>query len=241
MGGTERGGLFGLPLAIALSAGALVVALVVPASPWSALAAVLIALVAWAPLALRARGQSVDPAPPLNAASTETSERHPVETPDSEAHEASAPAPSAPGTPAELLAALEAMSDTATPHTEHIRADISRCRQLVQEASVQLRQSFSDLAQGQPAEGGPPDLSAIVRMLQFEDITRQLMETSEEALDRLIRFLEDVKTTAHQQRQSQGDPEEAARQLIDSARCWLGVRHQVVTQNDMDTGDIELF
>ncbi len=76
-------------------------------------------------------------------------------------------------------------------------------------------------------------VSTVVRSLQFEDICRQSLEAAERGLVRmqeLARLLAEADGTTN-----------LAQSLVQARVRWDAERHQAVAQEDMDSGEVELF
>jgi len=78
-------------------------------------------------------------------------------------------------------------------------------------------------------------VSTVVRSLQFEDICRQSLQAAEIGLDHMreLAALLENATVKH----SWG----LSRELAEVRSRWEGRRHKAVAQEDMDSGDVELF
>lgn len=140
------------------------------------------------------------------------------------------------GTVAELRSGLrqisEQVSGAARQSSEKIAATLNR----IDAANERLASGVRSLqATSQTIEN---DVAAALRALQFEDIVRQLLETTTKRIDRI--------ETAVNVLAILGDPDGASESEIDeavaAARTVLSRPvHQSVGQQSMDGGEVELF
>ena len=85
------------------------------------------------------------------------------------------------------------------------------------------------------------NVGAAVRLLQFEDIARQVLERAEVRIALMERFVAELRLIPLGRVRSPDDIDQA-RVRLDALRADLvATAHRAVSQNSMDEGDIELF
>lgn len=85
------------------------------------------------------------------------------------------------------------------------------------------------------------NVGAAVRLLQFEDITRQVLAQAQMRIDFMDRFVADLRLIPSGQLRSPQDVEQAKQRLDVLKTELIAAAHRPVGQKTMDEGDIELF
>ncbi len=143
---------------------------------------------------------------------------------------------------------IKAQVDKAKEAIDHVNATVnamaSRDLQVTIDArnrvqrtlgAVEAMNVFFTEKIGEVSELGDQQVAAVatvVRSLQFEDICRQALQAAETGLAR-VRELAGLL--------EQADAERLAQELDAVRRRWDEQRHKAVVQEDMDSGDVELF
>ena len=146
---------------------------------------------------------------------------------------------------------IKAQVDKAKEAIDHVNATVnamaSRDLQVTIEARNRVQRTLKAVEAmnlffaekiGEVSELGDQQVAAVatvVRSLQFEDICRQSLQAAEAGLDR-------VRELAGLLEQAAGEDTERLAQELDAIRRrWDEQRHKAVAQEDMDSGDVELF
>ncbi len=146
---------------------------------------------------------------------------------------------------------IKAQVDKAKEAIDHVNATVnamaSRDLQVTIEARNRVQRTLGAVEAmnvffaekiGEVSELGDQQVAAVatvVRSLQFEDICRQSLQAAEAGLDR-------VRELAGLLEQAAGEDTERLAQELDAIRRrWDERRHKAVAQEDMDSGDVELF
>jgi len=91
-------------------------------------------------------------------------------------------------------------------------------------------------------EGIQGNVHAAVRLLQFEDIARQVLERAQRRIDFMEHFTSELRQLPLIDPRSSGQQIDEARARLERLREELrGASHRSVTQESMQDGDIELF
>ena len=85
------------------------------------------------------------------------------------------------------------------------------------------------------------NVGAAVRLLQFEDIARQVLERAEVRIELMDRFVAELRRIPLGQVRSAHDIEQARVRLDALHADLVATAHRAVSQNSMDEGGIELF
>jgi methyl-accepting chemotaxis protein len=85
------------------------------------------------------------------------------------------------------------------------------------------------------------NVGAAVRLLQFEDIARQVLERAEVRIELMDRFVAELRRIPLDQIRSADDVNRARVRLEALHADLVATAHRAVSQNSMDEGDIELF
>ncbi|BCU06526.1 methyl-accepting chemotaxis protein [Allochromatium tepidum] len=85
------------------------------------------------------------------------------------------------------------------------------------------------------------NVGAAVRLLQFEDIARQVLERAEVRIELMDRFVAELRRIPLGQVRSAEDVDQARRRLETLHADLVATAHHAVSQSSMDEGDIELF
>ncbi|NVZ08877.1 chemotaxis protein [Allochromatium humboldtianum] len=85
------------------------------------------------------------------------------------------------------------------------------------------------------------NVGAAVRLLQFEDIARQVLERAEIRIELMDRFVAELRRIPLGQVRSAHDIEQARVRLDALHADLVATAHRAVSQNSMDEGGIELF
>jgi methyl-accepting chemotaxis protein len=85
------------------------------------------------------------------------------------------------------------------------------------------------------------NVGAAVRLLQFEDIARQVLERAEVRIELMDRFVAELRRIPLGQVRSADDIDQARVRLEALHADLVATAHRAVSQNSMDEGDIELF
>ncbi|MFN3202112.1 MAG: hypothetical protein ACE366_27145 [Bradymonadia bacterium] len=138
---------------------------------------------------------------------------------------------------------IKPLTGTPVEICEAVRADLKRCQALVEEAVEVLSANLPLIASGE-GEAGLNALSESIRSLQFSDMVRQLMESSETSLDRLMTFMSEARQTVPRRPASAGqDPSlsDWSNELSAFKEANCQPHEGPVDQEDLSEGDIELF
>ncbi|MBK1722864.1 methyl-accepting chemotaxis protein [Thiocystis violacea] len=109
----------------------------------------------------------------------------------------------------------------------------------VQSLNAMVSQGLSELAV--VVERLQSNVGAAVRLLQFEDITRQVLVQAQMRIDFMDRFVADLKLIPSGQLRSPEDIAQAKQRLETLRTELIAAAHRPVSQQSMDEGDIELF
>lgn len=86
------------------------------------------------------------------------------------------------------------------------------------------------------------NVNAGLRLLQFEDIARQVLERADKRIDFLERFAAELHQLPLAQNDETGDEVEAAKTRLEALRSEVAdAAHRAVSQQDMDAGELEFF
>lgn len=85
------------------------------------------------------------------------------------------------------------------------------------------------------------NVGAAVRLLQFEDIARQVLERAEARIELMDRFVAELRRIPLGQVRSRHDIDQARMRLETLHADLMATAHRAVSQQSMDEGDIELF
>ncbi|MCK7578998.1 MAG: methyl-accepting chemotaxis protein [Chromatiales bacterium] len=85
------------------------------------------------------------------------------------------------------------------------------------------------------------NVGAAVRLLQFEDIARQVLERAEVRIALMERFVAELRLIPLGRVRSPDDIDQARVRLNALHADLVATAHRAVSQNSMDEGDIELF
>ncbi len=85
------------------------------------------------------------------------------------------------------------------------------------------------------------NVDAAIRLLQFEDISRQVLAQAQMRIDFMDRFVAELRHIPLGQVRSSQDIQEAEARLETLRQELIAAAHRPVTQKSMDEGDIELF
>ncbi|NEX20640.1 chemotaxis protein [Thiorhodococcus mannitoliphagus] len=109
----------------------------------------------------------------------------------------------------------------------------------VQRLDATISEGLTELAV--VAERFQGNVGAAVRLLQFEDIARQVLAQAQMRIDFMDRFVADLKLIPSGQLRSPEDVEQAKQRLETLRTELIAAAHRPVSQQSMDEGDIELF
>ena len=130
-------------------------------------------------------------------------------------------------------ATVNAMASRDLEVTIEARNRVQRTLKAVEDMNV-----FFAMKIGEVSELGDEQVAAVstvVRSLQFEDICRQSLQAAEIGLDHMREL------AALLENASSNPDEGLSRELAAARTRWDGQRHKAVAQQDMDSGDVELF
>ncbi|EIC19558.1 methyl-accepting chemotaxis protein [Thiorhodovibrio frisius] len=85
-------------------------------------------------------------------------------------------------------------------------------------------------------------VNSALRLLQFEDITRQVLERAEKRINFLDRFADELHQLPLAQSDETGDQVDTAKSRLEALRAEVAeAAHRAVSQQDMGAGELELF
>lgn len=86
------------------------------------------------------------------------------------------------------------------------------------------------------------NVNAALRLLQFEDIVRQVLERADKRIAFLDRFASELRQLPLAQRDETGEQVDAAKHRLETLRNEVAAAaHRAVSQQSMDAGELELF
>ncbi|WP_281350184.1 methyl-accepting chemotaxis protein [Allochromatium palmeri] len=85
------------------------------------------------------------------------------------------------------------------------------------------------------------NVGSAIRLLQFEDIARQVLERAEIRITLMERFVAELRLIPLEQTRSSDDMIQARARLEALQADLVATSHRAVSQKSMDEGDIELF